>query len=170
MYFWQVNLSYYNHWYYKLVRLNFLLKFGSALGTVIVIALWSCWPNYFIGWTLLVTAGQVASLYAEYACLSEKIMRLSYWAEDAQKVVNDITALWYEVNKIGELIDPKIILHRLQDLQDTWSALGSRFLHGITPYNSKVLKLAEEEAKDLLKNVHTANHEADAESKEEVTV
>lgn len=166
IYFLQVNLNYYSHWYYKLVHLNFFLKFGSALGTIIAIVCWSCWPNHPIRWTLLVTAGQILSLYAEYASLPEKIMRLSYCTEDTQKIINKATALWDEIDEITD----SEIRGRLQALRDEWSSLDARFLHGITPYDSKVLELAEEEANDLLKNVFIANHEDNAESKEEVTI
>lgn len=166
IFFLYVNLNYYNRWYYKLARRNFFLKFGSALGTIIAIVCWSCWPNHPIRWTLLVTSGQILSLYAEYAGLSEKIMRLSYCAEDTQKIINKAAALWDEVDDIPD----SEIRTRMQALRDEWNVLDARFLRGITPYDSKVLKLAEEDANDILENVYKANQETDIESNEKVLV
>lgn len=166
IYFWQFNLLYYDRLCHKLERRNSLLKFGSALATIIVIAFWGSFPGLFILWTVLVTLSQVISLYAECTKLSEKVMRLRYWAEDAQKIANRITALWDEIDDIPD----SEMRCRLQTLRDEWSVLDTRFLYGIDPYNSKVRRLAEEEAHDLLNNVYIANHGTDAESKEEVTI
>lgn len=166
IYFWQYNILYYGRVRHKLERRNSRLKFGSALFTIIVIAFWGSYPRLFVLWTVLVTLSQVISLYAECTKLSEKVMRLRFWAEDAQKIANKITALWDEIDEIP---DSEMCV-RIQTLRDEWSTLDARFLQGIDPYNSKVRRLAEEEAHDLLKNVYIANHEADAESKQEVTI
>lgn len=108
---------------------------------------------------------QVISLYAECTKLSEKVMRLGYWGEDAQKIINKIMTLWDEVDELSD----SVIRDRLQSLRNEWTTLDARFLHGINPYNNKVLGLAEKEAKELMKNVYIANHGTYVESNEEVT-
>ena len=148
--------------------LNSRLKFGSALGTVIAVACWSSWSCLSPLWIALVTLAQVLSLYAECASLSEKVMCLKYWAEDAQKTANKLTALWLEI-KIDEIAEFDI-WKRFQDLQDEWSALDARFLHGIDSYNRKVLELAQEEATHFMDNVLCANHKTDNKSQKEVVI
>lgn len=166
IYLWQVNILYYGRLRHQLDRRNSALKFGSTAITMVTVACWSYWPNFSALWMALITFTQVASLYAECTDLSGKIMRLNYWTEDARKTINKITDLW---DKIDDLDDDEIRIH-LQAIRDEWGALDSRFLLGIDSHNSEVLALAESEAKDLLNNLHIANHGPDAESQQEVSV
>lgn len=166
IYLWYVNVFYYGRYRNKLERRNSALKFGSSFVTMAAIACWGYWPGLSVLWMALITFTQVASLYTECADLSGKIMRLNYWTEDARKTINKITDLW---DKIDDLNDDEIRI-QLRAIRDEWGALDSRFLLGIDSHNSEVLALAESEAKDLLNNLHIANHGADAESQQEVSV
>lgn len=165
LYFYQFNFFYYGRWRHILERRNSRLKFGSALVTMVAIACWSHWHTLSVLWTALISLTQVLSLYAEYAGLSEKVMRLRYWGEDAQKTINKITALWDEVNDISD----SEIRDRLQILRDEWSTLDARFLHGINPYNDEVLKLADKEVHEFIENILLANHGPKDKSREEIT-